>query len=298
MAAPSGTQYEIRRGEQRAVVVEVGGGLREYTVADRAVLDGYSVDVMADGARGQPLLPWPNRIADGRYLFDGQDLQLPINEVARNCAIHGLTRWSNWTAAAQDKSGVTMELTLHPQPGYPFTLELSLTYTLEQDGLRVGLSAVNRGDNPAPFGAGFHPYFASAQASIDGEMLRVPSTDYLDLDARGIPNGRIVDASGGPLDFSSAKPIGDIRLDTCFTNLARNGGGEAEVRFGNTTLWLDGSYTELMVFTGDTLDPERRRQGLALEPMTCAPNAFQVGEHVAVLRAREEFTAAWGIRPG
>ena len=95
---PSGAQYELRLGNQRAIVVEVGGGLREYEVDGQAVLDGYPVERMADGGRGQPLLPWPNRLRDGQYEFDGEHLQLPIEEVGRNNAIHGLTRWVNWTS--------------------------------------------------------------------------------------------------------------------------------------------------------------------------------------------------------
>src|SRR5258707_11457460 len=96
--APSGRQFELRSGRQRAVVVEVGGGLREYEVDGQPVLDGYGVDAMADGGRGQPLLPWPNRIADGQYEFGGTRLQLPIDEVSRHNAAHGLTPWGNWDA--------------------------------------------------------------------------------------------------------------------------------------------------------------------------------------------------------
>ena len=64
--APSGAQFELIRGEQRAVVVEVGGGLRCYSVGERDVLDGYAADRICGGARGQPLIPWPNRVAGGR----------------------------------------------------------------------------------------------------------------------------------------------------------------------------------------------------------------------------------------
>src|SRR5687768_16737287 len=97
---PSGHQIEIQHGGQRAVVVEVGGGLREYVVDGRPVLDGYAEGEMADGARGQPLLPWPNRLDGGRYDFGGRSFQLPIDEVERQNAIHGLTRWANWNVEA------------------------------------------------------------------------------------------------------------------------------------------------------------------------------------------------------
>src|SRR5215472_2854476 len=90
---PSGKQYEITHGAQRTTVVEVGAALREYNLAGWPVLDGFSIDERAEGGRGQPLPPWPNRIVDGQYEFDGQTHQLPIDEVVRRNAIHGLTRW-------------------------------------------------------------------------------------------------------------------------------------------------------------------------------------------------------------
>ena len=116
-ALPSGRQYEIRYGDQRATVVEVGGALREYVVGDRPVLDGYAESEMCDGARGQSLLPWPNRIKDGRYRWAGTDQQLPITEVGKNTAIHGLARWLSWTATEEAADRVTMACTVHPRPG-------------------------------------------------------------------------------------------------------------------------------------------------------------------------------------
>ena len=130
MIAPSGEQIEIVHGDQRAVVVEVGGGLREYTLDGRNVLDGYGVDEMSKSGRGQVLIPWPNRIQDGRYSFDGQDHQLPLDDVEEQDAIHGLVRWRSWFAGDRAENRVLMEHALHPQPGYPFSLSLSVEYLL------------------------------------------------------------------------------------------------------------------------------------------------------------------------
>src|SRR6266566_1670014 len=122
--APSGRQFELTAGQQRAVIVEVGGGLREYAVDGQPLLDGYAIDAMADGGRGQPLLPWPNRLADGRYVFGGRTLQLPIDELERRNASHGLTRWQNWNVLEQAADRVRLGLVVHPRPGYVFTLAL------------------------------------------------------------------------------------------------------------------------------------------------------------------------------
>jgi aldose 1-epimerase len=90
--APSGEQIEIAHGDQRALIVEVGGGLRTYSAAGRELLDGYGIDEMSTSGRGQVLIPWPNRIQDGTYSFEGERHQLAINEVAEQDAIHGLVR--------------------------------------------------------------------------------------------------------------------------------------------------------------------------------------------------------------
>ena len=92
MIPPSGEQYELVFGDQHAVVVEVGAGLRTYG----DVLDGYAVDEMCTSGRGQVLAPWPNRIADGVYEFDGKSYQLALTDPSEHGAIHGLARWASW----------------------------------------------------------------------------------------------------------------------------------------------------------------------------------------------------------
>jgi aldose 1-epimerase len=114
---PSGRQYEIRYGEQLAVVVEVGGGVREYRVADRAVLDPYPRAAMCDDAHGAVLVPWPNRLAQGRYRFDGVDYQVAITEPDKVNAIHGLLHWCSWEPVRQHSNQITMGIRLYPQPG-------------------------------------------------------------------------------------------------------------------------------------------------------------------------------------
>ena len=122
------------------MVVEVGAGLREY---DDIVL-GYGVEEMCSSGRGQVLVPWPNRVTGGAYEWEGTRYQLPITEVERATAIHGLVRWANWRAAERSESRVALEYVLHPQPGYPFTLALRVEYALGGDGLTVTTRARER----------------------------------------------------------------------------------------------------------------------------------------------------------
>src|SRR4029077_15676709 len=136
----------------RAVVVEVGAGLRSYAVGDRAMLDGYGADELASAGRGQVLMPWPNRIQDGSYEFGGSWYHLPLSEPAARNSIHGLVRWVAWSVAVREPDRVVMEHTLHPQPGYPFSLALSIVYVVSDEGLSVSSTATNIGREACPYG--------------------------------------------------------------------------------------------------------------------------------------------------
>jgi len=301
-ALPSGEQVTIRAGGYTATVVEVGGGLRTLEHDGAPLVDGYAEDEMCSGGRGQALLPWPNRIAGGRYRFAERELQLPLNEPERGNAIHGLARWANWQTLERTESGVVMSLRLHHQSGYPHALELGIEYELSEDGLAVLVIAANVGAEPAPFGAGAHPYLAAGDATVDGAELTVPAATALAADERGIPTGR-ASVESTPLDFRAPRVIADAALDTCFTDLDRGEDGLARVRMVQgggraATLWMDAAWPYVMVFTGDTLAPERRRHGLAVEPMTCPPNAFATREDLWVLDPGEAFTGEWGIQAG
>ena len=299
--APSGEQFEIAFGNQHAVVVEVGGGLRTYSVDGRDVLDGYGPDEESPSGRGQVLIPWPNRIQDGSYEFDGYHHQLPLTEPELGNAIHGLVRWGAWRAAEREPARVLMEHVVHPQPGYPFTLALGIEYALTDEGLSVRTTARNLGAHACPYGCGQHPYLTLGSGPVDTLELKAPGRRVLVHDERDMPVGsKPVD--GTEFDFREARTIGATKLDNAFTDLDRDDdrrarvelrdpGGEAELTF-----WADESYAYLMMFTGDTR-PDVNRRSLAVEPMTCPPNAFRTGDSLIRLEPGQSATSAWGIRP-
>lgn len=299
MFAPSGEQFEIESGDQRAVVVEVGGGLRAYSAGGRDVLDGYGLDEMCGSGRAQALMPWPNRIAGGLYEFRGMEQQLQVNEVSTGSAIHGLVRWASWEAAERDGDRVVVQHRLHPQPGYPFALELWSKYSLSGSGLRVATQATNVGDRPCPFGAGFHPYLLPGTRSVDDALLRLPARSVLETDASGLPVGRSA-VAGTELDFGQERPLGATRLDHCFGDLERDPDGLARVTLGGpgsgVTLWADASYRYLQLYTGDDR-PDVSRRSLAVEPMTCPPQAFRSGEDLVVLEPGASWSGVWGLSP-
>ena len=297
---PSGEQFTIASGEQRATVVEVGGGVRCYDVGSRPVLDPYPVDAMCDGGHGSPLIPWPNRLGDGRYQFDGAEDQLPLTEVKLHNAIHGLLRWRPWRALAVDGDRVTVGTRVYPESGYPFGLEVRIDYSLGDDGLLVQTSATNIGDRACPYGCGQHPYLSPGSGFVDECTLRFDAATRITTDERQLPAGR-EPVRGGEFDFAAGRPIGHAKIDTAFVDVARDGDGRANVALtgpdGATAgLWADSSYSVIQLYTGDTLAPPRRRLGLAAEPMTCPANAFQSGEGLLRVEPGETVTTTWGVR--
>jgi len=298
--APTGTQHELVRGEQVAVVTEMGATLRSYAVAGRPVLDGFAAHERPDGGRGQVLAPWPNRVRDGRYTFDGEELQLALSEVGARNAIHGLVRWVGWTLDDRGADWATLTTTVWPQSGYPFLVRLRATYRLGEDGLHVTLAARNDGERPAPYGVGQHPYL-TAGAPVDDTVLTVPATQRLLTDDRGNPAGT-EPVTGTPYDFRSGRAAGDLRLDTAYSELERGSDGRAVVRLEHPNdghgvqMWLGDTAKHVQLFSGDTLpDPARRRSGLAVEPMSCPPGAFVTGTDLVVLERGGEHALVWGV---
>jgi aldose 1-epimerase len=301
--APSGQQFEITHGEHSATIVEVGGGIRTYAVGDRPVLHPYDLDAMCDAAHGAPLIPWPNRLADGRYEFEGRQLQLDLTEPTKNNAIHGLLRWRPWQVKEHSSDRVVLTTRLYPMTGYPFALETEIDYRLTSDGLRVETTAENIGKTACPYGCGQHPYLSPGEGLIDDCLITVPAATRIDTDDdRQLPIGR-EPVEGTTHDFRRPTLLGDREVDYAFTDVVREADGLAwtrlEGRDGATaSVWVDDSYPFLEIFTADTLSEDRRRRGLGVEPMTCAPNAFNSGEGLVVLQPGESITSTWGVTLG
>jgi aldose 1-epimerase len=290
--AMTGEWFEIRAGDYRAQLSEVGAGLAGLWHSDRPLTSPWPDGVLPPMSGGAVLIPWPNRIRDGRYHFGGSDYQLPLSEPAQHNASHGLVRWVRFTVADRSDDSVTFAHHLVPQTGYPFELVIGIRYELTADGgLSVTTTVDNHAGTSAPFGAGFHPYLDLDGHDLDRAEIEVPAATRLVTDDRQIPIERVA-VAGTPYQLSPRRALGTLRVDHGFTDLT---GTTATVAVGGhaTELWWDSEFEYLQVFT----PPLERfgRTAIAIEPMTCAPDAFNSGDGLIELGAGETFRASWGI---
>lgn len=303
-ASPTGEQWVIGHGHQEVVVTEVGATLRSYTVGGTEVVQGFGAGEWSHAGRGQVLAPWPNRLGDGSYRWRGARAQAALDEPQLGNAIHGLVRWLPWRVENHAQNVVSLRCPLRPTPGYPFSVELRVEYRLRRDGLVVTTKATGAGEEAAPFGLGFHPYVTAGSARVDTAHLLLPAAQRLVLDTRALPTGEVQPVAGTDLDFTRARPIGIARLDTAFTDLERDGNGVARAHLEDpdtgrgVEVWMDDRFRYLMAYTGDSVaDETLRRTAVAIEPMTCPPDAFRSGRDLVVLEPGVSWEGSWGIRP-
>jgi len=298
MARPaSGDQWVIASGDQRAVVVEVGGGLRAYSAGDWQILDGYAEDEVAPGAAGQILAPWPNRIRDGRYTFAGQEYALALSEPEFLNAVHGLVRWLPWQAVQASSDRVQVACLLPAQIGYPWSLRLTTTWSVGPDGLRAQHTATNLSAQRCPFGLGIHPYLRLPQSTVDETVITMSAGTRLVVDERLLP-ARQTAVAGTDYDFHQPKAIGTAQFDTTFTDIdSSDNAVEMATRTGDHLLrvWADHAFRWWQLFTGDTLPPARHRRSVAIEPMTCPPDAYRSGTDLIILEPDQTWQGSWGL---
>ncbi len=297
-------EWQIGFGEQQATICARGGALRSYDMAGRAVVDGFAAEELPPAFNGAVLAPWPNRIRDGRWSHDGQPQQLAISEPARGTALHGLVAWADWQPTSVSDSALVLSCEVPAQPGYPFELELSVRWSLDAAGLRCELGARNAGRTPAPFGVATHPFFGFEGRGVDELDLVLPATSRLRTDERLLPDG-LRDVAGTDYDFRRRRSLRGVSLDTAFTAMIRDGNGDSTVELhgpdGVIAVWADERFGWWQVYTSDMFDPAdaRYRRSVAIEAMTCGPDAFNTGADVILLPPGADWRGSWGVRaPG
>lgn len=295
----SGTQYTLQQGPYTASIASVGATLRYLRHDDRDLVVPYDAEEIRPSFRGAVLVPWPNRVVDGKYSFDGKSHQLALTEPQRSHAIHGLLGWVDWTLVEQSPASVRLAASVIPQKGYPFRLEVEVLYTLGDDGLTTTIAAANPGPSAAPYGASAHPYLVAGEGLVDDWTLQVPASSVLQVtEDRLIPTD-LTDVASSHLDFRKPRRIGDTFVDHAYTGIhyddgaatvavhAADGRGAA-ITFDQTCRWVQ-------IHTADKPDPAVSRLGLAAEPMTCPPDAFNSGTDLIVLEPGDTHSVGWRI---
>lgn len=300
---PTGEQWTIRRDGVEAVVVEVGGGLRSLTIDGIDVVAGYPQEAMPGSGRGQLLVPWPNRIREGRYDFGGQTHELPITERATGTASHGLVRWAPFTAAEQDDDAIVLRHTVHPRPGYPFAIEVRVTWTVEATGLRCATTLTNVGDGSAPVGYGAHPYLALGGGRAENARLTVPADQVVLVDDDSKTPVATQDVAGTPFDLREGAVVGGLDgLDHAYSGLVRGDDGCWTVSLVTSShtarVWGGEGLDWVQVFTAKASPdglPPGQPPGVAVEPLSCPADAFRSGDGLVVLEPGDSWRAQWGI---
>ncbi|HET9960832.1 MAG TPA: hypothetical protein VFQ34_00735 [Nitrospiraceae bacterium] len=287
MTVTRDTEIELAFGQERAVLSPWGASLRRYFLLESGretdLVWGYSGGINKKGGQGDVLIPFPGRIAEGRYTFDGQRFQLERNDKEAPNAIHGFVRTMPWRVAQKGAERVLFEITLaaeqYGSKGYPFSLAIQVGYGLNAEGMCCSFEIENIGARVAPVGAGFHPYFTVGTDRIDESQLMMPAAGYLEFNDRLVPTGRIIEASGTEWDYRRLHAIGARRFNHCYVGLEPDAEGwvTACLRHPSThrgiDVRMDRAFSALVVYTGDAI-PNHARRAIAIEPMTCASDAF------------------------
>ena len=292
-------EWTIQSDGYVAAISAVGASLRSLSFHGRDLVVPYPRGAVRPFYRGATIAPWPNRIRDGRYRFHGNDFQLPINEVARGVALHGLVHWVRWELLAHTGTGLTLRHRLVPQDGYPFELDLVEQFELGPDGLTSTLTALNAGQDAAPYGCCPHPYLVAGSGRVDDWELTAPARSRLEVDHRLLPTD-LVEAAAVGCDFRRPLLLATREIDHAFTDLDRDADGMAAVTLrhpvehtGVRISW-DVWAPWLQLHTADRPEPQHHRVGLAVEPMSCPPDAFNTAEP-PVLAPGARHRAAWTV---
>lgn len=308
----SGTQYTLRAGDDEAVIASVGASLRSFRHAGRDLVVPFDADEVRPAYRGATLAPWPNRIVDGRYTFAGTAYQTALTEPGRGQALHGLVAWLDFDAVDRGVDHVTLAATIEPQLGYPWRVRVETRYELSDAGLSQTVTARNEGTAAAPFGTGPHPYLVAGPHPLDEWTLSLPADRVLETTPdRLSPTDLVgVESDAERFDFREERVIGAVEIDHAYTGLVRDAEGGAavivrDVQAGTgVAIEWDAACPWVQVHTAD--QPEgpaspAHRAGLAVEPMTCAPDAFNADAYpfdagLLVLEPGESAAASWRIR--
>jgi aldose 1-epimerase len=310
MRAPTGEQYELTRatpnGVFRATITQVAAGVRTFTLEGSHLTEPFGEDATPPSGDGITLVPWPNRVRDGRWNLRAEDgtetvQQLALTEPAKGNAIHGLLRYEPYSLLGREDHSVTQTATVYPQLGYPFLLEVVVRHELTDAGLEVTTTLTNAGSATAPVAVGAHPYLRVGEVPTDSLEVRIAADTHLTSDERGnVTGAHPVD--GTDYDLRAGRAVAELDID--------DGWADAHIVDGvvehsltapdgrSVVLWGDENMRFVQGFTHRsfaTLTPGS--VAVAIEPMTAPADALNSGDGLRRLAPGDRWSVRWGIRP-
>ena len=297
MGDPCGASFVLHAPPYSAEITEIGAHLRTLTHHGVDLVDGWPHGEPCPRFRGAVLMPWPNRVVGASWAQDGRVHHLPVKAPERHSALHGLVSQLAWRPVDQTSASIRLQCVLSPGPGYPYRLELEARYRLDDAGLRVELGATNTGREAAPYGVGPHPYL-TVGLQVDEAVLRIPAGAVCAIDEDGRP-AEPAPVDGTAYDFREPQAVGTTVLDHAFTDLVRQGPTAEATLLDPSSgravrLTVGEGFDWLQVFTADD-QGERARQSVAIEPMSCPPDAFNSGTGLVRLGPGERHDAWFAI---
>jgi aldose 1-epimerase len=262
-------QLEVRDGEARSPMLLVPAD-------PSALID----DPLAWGC--YPMVPWPGRVAQARFIWDGRTYALAANDGPH--AIHGLGVWTAWQIEHATTTACRLALDLTGR--WPFPARAIHELRLAPDALTLRLELHATGGVAVPAGLGWHPWFRRDPVAGEAPCLRLDAAETYETTPDLIPTGRLLPVDGDA-DLRAGPALGDRRLDSCYRDVRL----PITVRWGVIDLTIGGSpnLAHAVVYT-----PQR---GFCVEPQTCAPDAFNLaargvkGAGLAVARPGEPLVA-------
>lgn len=295
-ADPTGRRFVLRSPNASAEIAQVGAALRALRIGDVDLVPRYPDDITTPAASGVVLVPWPNRIRDGRWTQRGETYQLAISEPRFGNASHGLLRFTPYREIAGQPDAVTLGAEVFPQTGYPFHLDTRVTYALTDDGLDVVHTITNAGADAAPVALGVHPYLSLSDVATADLRLQVDAAAWFRLDERNLP---VAEEPVDPAhDLREPRRVGDLDLDTAYTLVRRGADGRIRGLLHapdgrRVELWAGADFEYLQVFTTDRYPGHDL--AVAIEPMTAPADAFNSGRDLRWLEPGETWELGWGI---
>lgn len=269
------------------VLPGVGGALAWLTVDGYDLLRPFNPRSATTShperqSAGYPLVPYSNRIADGRFNWLNEQIELNRNFGDHPHSIHGFGWQNAWTATRQTAQQTTLELTHYSDGHWPWPCLTSQTMSVSEDRIELSLSLCNRGQSAMPAGLGWHPYFQRTERM----RLQFNAHRVWTMDTRQLPERMV--AVPDKWDFSRERAVDWPDLDHCFSGWS----GEALISWPEYGLRLNmqcpDAVNHLVVFT------PRERDFIAVEPVTHVSNALNLfsptAQGIAILGPGETMT--------